>query len=306
VLSRLADALYWMGRYLERADGTARVLDVQFHRLLETERAGDASAGRRLLEVMGVSLDLAPLDAESIVDFLTHDRGHPGSIASSLHAAWENARGARDLVPSELWQCLNATTLDPRWSSRAFGTPHAALGWVKERCAIARGVIDGSMRRDDAWQFLNLGGSIERLDITLRLLAIAPGGAARPDGWATLLRCCGGLEAYRSTNLDDGTWARALDFVLVDDRFPRSVLFTLREIDQRLATIDAGRARGREPDSVRRLVGRTESRLAYASSDELNDDLDELIEELGTTVEEIHTATDARYFDARIPISWSA
>lgn len=305
MLSRLADAMYWMGRYLERADGTARVLDVQFHHLLETDRTGDASAGRHLLDAMGVALDLAPLDAESIADFITFDTSHPGSIASSLRAAWENTRGARDIVPSELWHCLNATLVDPTWSARAFSTPHDALGWVKERCATARGVIDGAMRRDDAWQFLTLGSGIERMDITVRLLTIERA-STRPDDWVTLLRCCGGLEAYRSARRDDATWTRALDFVLADATFPRSVLFNLREVAARLTAIDRHSARLDSPDRIHRMIGRAESRLAYASPEELRDGFDDLLEVLASTVDALHTATDARYFDARTPISWSA
>lgn len=250
MLSRLADCLYWIGRYLERADGTARMLDVRFHRAL-----GSGA------------------DAEVSTTGLIHDVADSGSIASSLHAAWTNARGARDLVPSELFECLNATVLDLRWSTRGFATPHAALTWVKQRCAMAFGIIDGSMRRDDPWQFLTLGRGIERVDMTVRVLA------------------AGSTDRVR---------------LLVDSAVPRSVIFSLREVDACLASIDRDRSDLVEPGSARWHVGRAVARLSFLDESELSGPIDTVLDELANVVVAAHAATEHRYFDVRTPISWSA
>ena len=174
VLSRIAESLYWMGRYVERAEDTARILDVHVHRRLE-DPSGDEEArlpgpagghGRGARRLRGHHLRRR----RQVLAFQTPDTT---SIAGAVSAARENARGARDAISSEMWECLNAThnALPAMVAQAAAVGPHALFTYVKERAAILSGLADSTMSRDDGWRFLVLGRSLERVDMTARMLS---------------------------------------------------------------------------------------------------------------------------------------
>ena len=185
MLSRIAESLFWLGRYVERAEDTARLLDVHYHLLLEDRLVDEASACSALLDVMGLAdrASLAWLRAGFCPAhrLLAFEHEYPGSIVRCLEAAWENARGAREAVSSEMWECLNATHEGlPREVETATGQmPHGFFGWVKERAAIFAGLSESTMSRDESWRFLVLGRSLERVDMTARLLSARYG-----ESWA--------------------------------------------------------------------------------------------------------------------------
>ena len=171
MLSRIAESLFWIGRYIERSDGTARILDVHLQLLLEDPWIEEDLACRSLLSVMGSEVpEDRVLNRQSILEILAVDRSEPASIAYSLGAARENARRAREIVSTELWECLNTTRarMPRRVSSEKVSE---FFGWVRERSALAVGIIESATSRDEAWQFFTLGRSIERADMTARLLA---------------------------------------------------------------------------------------------------------------------------------------
>ncbi|MGH9121182.1 MAG: alpha-E domain-containing protein, partial [Acidimicrobiales bacterium] len=201
MLSRIAEALYWMGRYMERAEDTARILDVHVHHTLEDAYVDSVRACRAVLQVMGVAAPEATLDAASVSRVLAFDRAQASSITSVLIAARENARGVREVISAELWEALNATynALDAQVSSaRNLGT-HAFFRWVKERAAVVSGLADSTMSRDDGWRFLVLGRSVERVDMTARLLSVRFADPGSSPEWVTTLRCCSAHEAYLRT-----------------------------------------------------------------------------------------------------------
>ncbi len=172
MLSRIAESLFWIGRYIERSDGTARILDVHLQLLLEDPWIDEDTACRSLLSVMG-SFPPEGQDAVTRQDVLTRlavDRTNPSSIAYSLQSARENARRAREIVSTELWETLNTTysRMPRRLNAEKV---HEFFGWVRERAALAVGVTDSSTSRDEAWQFFTLGRSIERTDMTARRLS---------------------------------------------------------------------------------------------------------------------------------------
>ena len=174
MLSRIAESLYWIGRYVERAEDTARLLDVHYHLLLEDQRADEAAVCRALLEAMGVSpaeIGREP-DADTVTELLAQDLSFSGSIACSIGAAWENARGAREAISSELFQNLNTMRREVGHRARAEAGParHDFFLWVRDRAAACYGIVDATMSRDDGWRFLVLGQSLERADMTARLL----------------------------------------------------------------------------------------------------------------------------------------
>ena len=172
MLSRIAESLFWIGRYIERGDGTARILDVHLQLLLEDPWVDEDTACRGLLAVMGAP---SPHDGRlargDVLAILGIDRTHPASIAYSLTAARENARRARETVSSQMWEYINTTWIGITPARRRATSPHGFFLWVIERATLIAGMADATMSRDDAWRFLVLGRSIERADMTARLVA---------------------------------------------------------------------------------------------------------------------------------------
>ena len=228
MLSRIAESLYWIGRYVERAEDTARLLDVHYHLLLEDRRADEASVCRALLDAMGADAELIGTepDAAAATALLTQDLSFSGSIACSIAAAWENARGAREAVSSELWETLNTTYRESARRTRAPSGParHDFFGWVRDRAAACNGIVDATMSRDDGWRFYVLGRSLERADMTTRLLCARYADAFGRTGWTTTLRTCSAYEAYLRTYKHAVDASSAVEFLLLDRLFPRSVL----------------------------------------------------------------------------------
>ena len=309
MLSRLAESLYWIGRHVERAEDTARLLDVHYHVLLEDRRVDEASTSRALLAAMGIDLeevDPAP-DAAAVTALLAQDLTFSASIASSIAAAWENARGAREAISSELWEVLNAAYRDLSRRARV-GTgaaSHEFFAWVRDRAAVCNGLVDSTMSRDDGWRLLVLGRSLERADMTARLLSARYGEEFGRTGWTTTLRVCSAYEAYLRTYrraVDEGS---AVEFLLLDRLFPRSVYHALTIAEQQLRELDPSSGRVGVGDEARRRVGRLRGGLEFLRVDEALDDLPRLLTRLQRDCAEVHKAVARRYFRETRVVEWS-
>ncbi|MBO0729086.1 MAG: alpha-E domain-containing protein, partial [Acidimicrobiaceae bacterium] len=271
MLSRIAESLYWLGRYTERAEDTARLLDVHYHLLLEDGWVDEASACEALLEVMGTPWSNGEAcDSAAVTRVLAFDPRSTGSIVRSFDAAWENARGAREAISAEMWECLNAAHQAlPMQAIGAGGqTPHGFFGWVKERTAILAGLSDSTMSRDEGWRFLVLGRSLERVDMTARLLSARYGESWGQGGWATTLRCCSAYEAYLQTYQRAVDGSLAAEFLLLDRLFPRSIYHALRTAEACLAELDPRTGRLGVDEPARRLLGRARAALEFTSVDD--------------------------------------
>ena len=231
MLSRIAESLFWIGRYVERADGTARLLDVHMQLLLEDPWVDEDTACRSLLKVIGSTTEVqGPLDRNRLMELLTVDKDEPASVASSLGNARENARRVREVVNTELWECLNTTRSRlPR--KVALDRAHDFFNWVKERTALAVGIVESSTSRDEAWTSFTLGRSLERADMNARLLATSELTEASGPSWTTILRSCGAYEAYLRTYRGVPSATNAAEFLLLDRIFPRSVIFSLNRAE---------------------------------------------------------------------------
>jgi uncharacterized alpha-E superfamily protein len=199
MLSRIAESLFWIGRYVERADDTARILDVHTQRLVEDPWIDERRACANLLALMGHPLEGA--DTEQVLATLAFDRVSPASIVGALSAARENARGAREVLSAEIWESLNVThnaLPQQRTMARRYG-PHSLFRFVRERSAMVFGLADATMSRDESWLFLILGRSLERVDMTSRMLStrVLAGDAA--PSWTLVLRSTGAYEPYLRT-----------------------------------------------------------------------------------------------------------
>jgi uncharacterized alpha-E superfamily protein len=309
VLSRIAESLYWVGRYTERAEDTARILDVHYHLLLEDRWVDEAAACAALLEVMGVSAGhAAGTDSDAVTRILAFDEDYAGSIVGSMSAAWRNARGAREAISSEMWECLNATHEALR-SGPAVPPeqgPYAFFQWVKERAAMFAGLAESTMSRDDGWLFLLLGRSLERVDMTARLLSARYGESWGQAGWVTTLRCCSAYEAYLRTYQRAVDVSLAAEFLVLDRLFPRSVFSAVTAAEECLAELGPSFGRAGLDDPARRSVGQARTELEFCSVDDLIGDLPGHLYRVQRHCFDAGSAIAARYFPETAPLVWSA
>ena len=307
MLSRTAEALFWIGRYAERAEDTARLLDVHFHQIIVDPSVHEAETCRVVATVMGLH-DRAPETVRGILDLLAFDEDNASSIVGSLTAARENARGVREAVSGEIWECLNATHLElPRRvaAARQFG-PAPFFTYVRQRSAMLSGYVASTISRDAGYDFLALGRSLERADMTARLLAAAVSTPHRGDDWVTTLRACSAHEAYLRTYQRGIESRLALEFLLLDRLFPRSVLHALTVGEEALARLDpsAGRTGGRG-DDARRVIGRVRTDLEFLPLDRLLEGLPERLHRIQRGMSDVSEAVARRYFATTAVLGWT-
>lgn len=237
MLSRLAGSVFHVGGAVERTDVVARMLDVYVARGEPAGVEQDRAVAVELRSVLGAAGPANDPDRASTIDSLALDRHEPASIASSVAVARDNARRARDVVSTELWDCLNVTrSRMPRKvsSERA----HEFLGWVRERSALAIGVVEADASRDEVWEFFTLGRSLQRCAATARLLVSGLVDPGSGSSWATALRACGAGEAFQRGR-DHHTLGPedAAAFLLLDEHSPRSLRFLARRTDECLSDV---------------------------------------------------------------------
>lgn len=304
MLSRIAESLFWIGRYIERSDGTARILDVHLQLLLEDPWIEEDFACRSLLSVMGSEApEETALTRQDVLTILAVDRAEPASIAYSLGAARENARRAREVVSTELWECLNTTSA--RMPRKVSGDKvHEFFAWVRERSALAVGIIESATSRDEAWQFFTLGRSIERADMTARLLATRSLTEASGPSWTTILRSCGAYEAYLRTYRGVPSARNAAEFLLLDRLFPRSILFCVTRAENCMRELEPRSARVGVSDQAQRLLGQIRSELEYRPIAEILEDLTMHMDNVQAATSAASEAIRQRYFPTQIAPSW--
>ena len=309
MLSRIAEHLYWLGRYVERADDTARILDVHVHHLLEGPLVDEDLACRNLLAAMGVGPAAAAsrLDVRAVTEQLAYDETVACSIAASVSAARTNARGVAEAISSELWEALNAfyNAMPVQVAQGRSAGPHTFFRFVRERTAIIAGLADSTMSRDDAWRFLVIGRSLERVDMLTRLLAA---GLRQLDGeevdWIVLLRSCSAHEAYLRTYRREVEPATAAEFLVLDRLFPRSIVCALAEAERCLAELDPSPSRAGVADDARRQIGRVRTDLEYRSGDLLGD-LPAQLRAVQAACSASSAALADRYFRSGAAVAWN-
>jgi uncharacterized alpha-E superfamily protein len=304
MLSRIAESLFWIGRYVERSDGTARILDVHLQLLLEDPWIDEDTACRSLLSVMGSDTDGdEPVTRSDVMNLLAVDRTHPASIAYAIASARENARRAREVVSTELWECLN--TNNARMPRKVAGDKtHEFFRWVRERAALAIGIVDSATSHDEAWQFFTLGRAIERADMTARLLATRSLTEASGPSWTTILRSCGAYEAYLRTYRGVPSTKNAAEFLLTDRLFPRSILYSVTRAEECLREIDPRLGRAGINDAAQRLLGQIRSEFEFRPVIELLDALPEHMEEVQAVCSAASDAIRQRYFPTSAVPVW--
>ncbi|WP_115019124.1 alpha-E domain-containing protein [Synechococcus sp. UW140] len=310
MLSRVADSLYWIHRYLERAENISRFLEVSGAMALDCP-PGSAEPWLPLVEASGDRhrFDLAyPAGSpREVIRFLLYDLDNPNSIVRCISSARENARQIRDVITTEMWEQIN----DLHWSLQV-GEPiwqeplQEQLGTIRRGCQIFYGITEASLSRDLSWLFSQLGRLIERADKTSRILDVkyflllpspeAVGGVLDELQWITLLRTAGAYQMYRQKMQQAISPISVASFLLLDPIFPRSVRFCLQGINATLEQIQQQPVQG-PPDDLDCLSGQLLARWSYVRIDALiNAGLHEAIDQLQQDLNRLHTLIQARYF----------
>lgn len=305
MLSRIAESMFWIGRYVERAEDTARILDVQTQLLVEDSGMHEEEICRTLLSIMGVEADTdTAFDVTTVLALLAYDRTSPTSIAASLGAARESARRARETLSVPMWEAINTTYRSIPSGQLASMRPPLVFQWVRERAALINGTADATMTRDEGWQFLMLGRCIERADMTSRLVATAALSEGAGTPWSSTLRACGAYEAFLRTYRGLETQRGAAEFLLLDRLFPRSVVFSLNRAEQCLDNLGTSEQRAGFQDEAHRLIGRMRSELEYRSLSDVMADLPAHMERLQRTCALATEAVSRRYFAGSEATAW--
>jgi uncharacterized alpha-E superfamily protein len=289
MLSRTADHLFWMSRYMERAENTARMLDVNYQTALMPQSADAAEQGwRGLLSISELTAAFnqrgQTVSAQHVMDFMVRDENNHSSIWSCLRAARENARAVRGTLTTEVWETQNQTWLEFNrlLKEGAFERdPGAFFEWVKFRSHLSRGVTVGTMLMDDALHFIRIGTFLERADNTARLLdvkfhALTGGeyfGAATQGKeshevdfyhWSAILRSVSGFEIYRKVYRNVILPEKVAELLILRPDMPRSLAASMNEVVANLQHIA-----NQQSGETLRKAGRLQSDLRYGRIDEI-------------------------------------
>ncbi|WP_203335823.1 alpha-E domain-containing protein [Nocardioides limicola] len=303
MLSRIAESMFWIGRYVERAEDTARILDVQTQMLLEEPGVDVPEDCRTLLSIMGSPPPEDPdLGVPEVLELLAYRRDSPASIAASLAAARESARRARETLSEPMWEAINTTY-------RSIGSgyfrslqPARGFRWVRDQAALVNGTADATMTRDDGWQFLVLGRAIERADMTSRLLASAS--LSHGQAWTTTLRACGAHESFLRAYKGLETDREAAEFLLLDRLFPRSIVYSISRAEQCLTNLESTGQRAGFENDAHRLLGRIRAELEYRSLSDVLADLPSAMERLQHACAAATEAITHRFFAGSEALIW--
>jgi uncharacterized alpha-E superfamily protein len=306
MLSRTADHLFWMARYTERAENTARMLDVNIQTSMLPQSAINASqAWRAMLGISELQTEYdkkyTDVNAKNVLNFMVRDPDNPSSIFTCLTLARENARAVRGTLTTEVWETLNATWLDmqKRLDRGLLETdPSHFFEWVKYRSHLSRGVTLGTMLKDEAIYFIRLGTFLERADNTARILDVKFHGGKKGSRaeeltqrdfyyWSALLRSVSGFEIYRKVYRDVITPERVAELLILRGDMPRSLLACMDEVVQTLQEVSNDVS-----SETERFAGKLHAELRFARIEEildagLHDSLTEFLErifELGNRI----------------------
>jgi uncharacterized alpha-E superfamily protein len=303
LLSRVADSLYWIGRYLERAEHTARLIDVRLDLGLDRKSNADGWDFTALYSIVKLELTSgAPTSPMALSDALVFDAANRSAVLACVTVARENAAQVREEISSDMWEQLNALFLrlkqaraEGGWSAR----PHYIFRLVMDGIHLFEGVTDETMGHGEGWQYLQLGRFLERAGATAMLVdlhfhreSLLPPSHAE---WVGLLRSCSALEAYCRCYTADLRPERIAEFLLLNSEFPRSVRFAAARVESSLRAI-AGLTSGGAGGRAERLAGRLHASLDYGQVDEiLSEDPHLYLETISRYCAQIHGAVLQSY-----------
>jgi len=316
MLSRVANSLYWLSRYIERADNVARILDVNLQLLLDFRRLDDEHLARHWTPIVQSTGDedhffklYDEANGRTVTEYFVFQRENPNSIVSSIAQARENARMVRDQITIEMWEEINRIHLLVRserakriWNS----SPAEFFHEIRTSSCDLQGLINSTIPRNEGWYFLQVGKYLERADKTTRILDLrhenlpvrgAPDPLSQTDAleWSAVLRSCSAWDAYRHIHGVDVGPRRVSHLLLLSPEFPRSVRFCVSELDTALRAL-SGVPPGRFWNEVEKRSGRLLSELLFSEIDDIFDGgLHEYLDDVQVKLNSIGEALFAIY-----------
>jgi uncharacterized alpha-E superfamily protein len=304
MLSRVAENIYWMARYIERAENTARLISVATNLMLDLPK-GMRQVWGPLVAISG-SDDIyrkshSDYGGRAVLRFMIGARENPSSILVSLASARENCRTIRDIVPRAVWEELNALHLHAGEEMQQ-GLPkrgrHAFLKQIILRCQTVAGIVSGTMNRDQGYHFLRLGRSLERADMTTRILDVSSADLLHEDGpelepfantrWMAVLRSLSGYQMYRRSQEPRVQRSAVIRFLLLSPVFPRAAYYCIDQVEQGLSRLPRNEPSLRLTGRLKRAltsadVGNLDQAALHAFIDDLQINISDLHRELAET-----------------------
>jgi uncharacterized alpha-E superfamily protein len=308
MLSRVASSLYWMSRYLQRAEHTARVIDVNLVLMLDQAPAHATRRWERLFKTLHMTLPPGAQEPQQMVERLLFERGTPQSLLGTLTLARDNARQVRNQLSSEMWEQINRlylqvnnATIDDIWG----GQTHALFRSIKEGVQLVHGISEATVHRDEGWHFLRIGRFIERSEQTISLLSTyfdtgeTDGPESAGDDYldmVSLLKSRTAFEAYCQVYTADLQAEHIVGFLLLSDSFPHSVRFATEHVQTALRSISA-LTHARNSGQIDRHAGRLRATLEYAQINEVMDSgLLPFLQDLQRQFAQLHRLLQEVYF----------
>jgi uncharacterized alpha-E superfamily protein len=316
MLSRVAESLYWMARYVERAENMTRALAVNYYARLEAQPGGELS----WQGVVAVSGDdelyrstFADWSDASVADFLLWHSDNPNAVASCVARARENARSVREQISSEMWEHLNRLyfylTQDVDRGSVVRG-PYELFQSVRDGSQAFQGITAATMNHGEGYEFIQLGRYLERAAMTVRVLGVrhaeasrlAEGSAASSLHLMALLKSVSAFEAFRKGRASQLLAAAVVEFLLMSSEFPRAVRFCLQRSSDSLKAIASDTARGAaRADRVQRALGPLCSELQYLEVESvLGPRLEPYLEQLLLRIHKAGEEIETGYFSTQV------
>lgn len=282
MLSRVAHSLYWMSRYIERAENNARIAGVNLQLLLDLANQPGTDPRQQWNPIIS-SLEetelfqslYRTLDGKAAIDFVSLQKKNPNSIVACLTAARENARGTREQISSEMWEQVNRMYLFVKSDSGrklVRASPYEFFNRIITGSHLFQGIADATMTHGEGWDFIRIGKLLERADCTSRLLDVKyhillptgerVGGNIDTIQWMAVLKSCSALEAYRKIYVDQVAPWKVAEFLVTHVEFPRSIRFSVDSLDAGLHRI-SGSNEANYTNEAERLSGRLRSDLDY-------------------------------------------
>jgi uncharacterized alpha-E superfamily protein len=306
MLSRVASTLYWQARYLERAENTARLINVNSHMLLDLPKSVvlgwepivDILSNRELFYSLHDDAT-----EHAVISFMVTDKANPSSIISSISAARENARTIREIIPREAWEQINALYLYAMESQHEVFSRHKRYNYLSKIILgnqTITGMLSGTMTHDDCYEFLCIGSNIERADMTTRIIDVRSA-SLLPDieheqsafdniQWMSVLKSLTGYQMYRREVRLRINRADVLKFLLQEEHFPRSLRHALQQIERRLERLP------RNHDITKALQGANQQ-LVSAKPEKLKQDkLHDFIDLMQIELDNLHDSINQTYF----------
>ncbi|MEA3211759.1 MAG: hypothetical protein QOE70_4816 [Chthoniobacter sp.] len=315
MLSRVADSLYWLARYIERAENNSRILDVNLHLSLDDDLTGDEAERLRWEPILATLEDLklfkklyAVTNGEAVCEFVTFAKENPNSIRSCVAIARENARTVREYISSEMWERINSLYL---WINSADAHQHFAASAIDfyrrvvDQAHQFHGTTAATLTHGEGWDFLQIGKYLERADSASRILDLKyhillpsgerVGGTVDTVQWQAVLKSCSAFEAYRKLHPGQVSPWSVAEFIILHDSFPRSIRYCADQLDSAIHRI-SGCDRAHFTNETERLSGRLCSDLNYtAIADIFKTGLHEYLDRIQGRLIELSAAMRKQY-----------